>query len=147
MRRILSAVLSSVLMAGTAVAVDLPNSASGSFLGGSASSAWRPYTGSEWFPGGNHWRGHHSMAWRERNPDHVFATPGWGGPWSYSPRSYYPVHQPEIAMPYPVAPQGASGLPEPWTQQWYAYCSSRFQSFEPDTGLYTTYSGDKRMCW
>ncbi|MTI16228.1 BA14K family protein [Rhodobacteraceae bacterium RKSG542] len=36
--------------------------------------------------------------------------------------------------------------PKPWTPQWYAYCARKFRSFNADTGLYTTYSGKKRMC-
>lgn len=115
------------------------NGATGAYLGGSASSAW--------YPGGNHWRGHHSTLWRNRDPNHLYTTPGWGGPWFYTPRTYYEPYRPQPVMPAPIEPGIASGPPEPWTAQWYAYCSNRFRSFEPSTGFYTTYSGNRRMCW
>lgn len=38
------------------------------------------------------------------------------------------------------------GSPQPWTRGWYQYCSSKYRSFEPATGYYTTYSGYKRFC-
>ncbi|WP_246479410.1 BA14K family protein [Kaustia mangrovi] len=46
----------------------------------------------------------------------------------------------------PARPSYRYGSPEPWTRDWYAYCSSKYRSFEPDTGYYTTYSGYKRFC-
>lgn len=99
-----------------------------------------------WHEGGNHWRGHHSLDWRDRHPDFTFTTPGWGGPWFYSPRTYYEPDRPAVVMPAPAAPPIVAGAPEAWSAQWYEYCSSRFRSFEPSTGFYTTYSGDRRMC-
>ncbi len=36
--------------------------------------------------------------------------------------------------------------PEPWTPEWYDYCSARYRSFNPDTGYYRTYSGRYRFC-
>lgn len=38
------------------------------------------------------------------------------------------------------------GAPEPWTPEWYDYCSDKYRSFDPETGTYTTYSGKKRFC-
>lgn len=38
------------------------------------------------------------------------------------------------------------GRPEPWTGEWYAYCSAKYRSFNPNTGMYLTYSGRYRMC-
>jgi hypothetical protein len=99
-----------------------------------------------WYQGGNHWRGHHSLYGGAPNPDFTFATPGWGGPWFYSPHTYYEPGRPAVVMPEPVAPLIVAGRPEPWSSQWYAYCASRFRSFEPSTGFYTTYSGDRQMC-
>ncbi|WP_436637335.1 BA14K family protein [Microbaculum sp. FT89] len=43
------------------------------------------------------------------------------------------------------AAQPAGGM-QPWTPAWYQYCSSKYRSFDPNTGYYTTYSGQKRFC-
>jgi hypothetical protein len=120
--------------------------ASAHALGGGAGASAYALGGPTWYPGGNHWRGHHSLRWRDRNPDHVFSTPGWGAPWFYTPRTYYELERPRIIVPEPVEPVVVYGPPAPWTAQWYAYCSDRFRSFEPSTGFYTTYSGARRMC-
>ncbi|WP_417771063.1 BA14K family protein [Stappia sp.] len=48
---------------------------------------------------------------------------------------------------YPNAPRVSAGYaPEPWSREWYAYCADKFRSFEPRTGTYTTYGGEKRFC-
>jgi len=44
-----------------------------------------------------------------------------------------------------VAPSG-SVAPEAWTQDWYNYCSSKYRSFNPSTGYFTTYSGEQKFC-
>jgi hypothetical protein len=54
--------------------------------------------------------------------------------------------RPEVVMPTPVPPLIRSGVPHPYSAQWYAYCAQKYRSFEPGTGLYTTFSGDRRMC-
>jgi hypothetical protein len=36
--------------------------------------------------------------------------------------------------------------PEPWSDEWYDYCSAKYRSFNPDTGRYRTYSGKYRLC-
>lgn len=48
-----------------------------------------------------------------------------------------PVHNPQ-----PVY----SGGPEPWTEEWYNYCQSRYRSFNPNTGMFLAYSGEYKMC-
>lgn len=55
------------------------------------------------------------------------------------------------AAPGPAAalpePQGdASGEPEPGSPEWNEACASKYRSFEPETGLYTSYGGAKRAC-
>ena len=49
-------------------------------------------------------------------------------------------------MPKRLAPLIDYGTPKPYSAQWYAYCAEKFQSFEPGTGRYTTYSGESRVC-
>ncbi len=36
--------------------------------------------------------------------------------------------------------------PEPWSPAWYRYCSSKYRSFNPNTGYFTTYSGYQKFC-
>jgi hypothetical protein len=54
--------------------------------------------------------------------------------------------RPEVIMPSRKSPIFHQGTPDPYTAQWYAYCSGKYVSFEPRTGLYTTFSGRKRLC-
>jgi hypothetical protein len=45
------------------------------------------------------------------------------------------------------APQPSySGALEPWTDEWYDYCEDRYRSFNPETGMFLSYSGEYRMC-
>lgn len=53
---------------------------------------------------------------------------------------------PQVVMPERIAPLIEYGKPTPYSAQWYVYCADRYRSFEPDTGLYTSYSGVKRRC-
>ena len=39
-----------------------------------------------------------------------------------------------------------SAGPEPWSPEWYAYCSAKYRSFNPQTGMFLAYSGEYRMC-
>ena len=54
--------------------------------------------------------------------------------------------RPEIVKPTRVAPLINSGAPVPYTADWYRYCAQNYRSFEPGTGLYTSYSGARRVC-
>ena len=36
--------------------------------------------------------------------------------------------------------------PAAWTPEWYAYCSRKYRSFNPDTGYFRTYSGNYKFC-
>jgi hypothetical protein len=35
---------------------------------------------------------------------------------------------------------------EPWTRGWYAYCSKRYRTFNPETGTYKARGGKNRFC-
>ncbi len=43
------------------------------------------------------------------------------------------------------APAPAYG-PKPWTSEWYAYCSSKYRTFNPRTGYYYYKPGRQRFC-
>ena len=55
--------------------------------------------------------------------------------------------RPEIVAPSPVGPR-THGSPAmlPEGAAFYAYCAEKHPSFDPGTGLYTTYSGRKVPC-
>ena len=56
--------------------------------------------------------------------------------------AYYNCMNQASARP---AAGGGGGL-QPWTQAWYQHCASKYKSFNPQTGYYTAYSGQKRFC-
>lgn len=35
---------------------------------------------------------------------------------------------------------------EPWTREWYRYCSDRYRSFDPQSGTFMGYDGVRRFC-
>ena len=54
---------------------------------------------------------------------------------------YYGYSQPAPAY---VAP--SYGGAEPWTPEWYSYCSQRYRSFDPETGYFLGYDGNYHFC-
>ena len=60
-----------------------------------------------------------------------------------TPRQVYVVPPP----PPPPAYYGpVSFAPPPWTPDWYAYCGSRYRSFNPRTGYFVGYDGYPHFC-
>ncbi|WP_417666419.1 BA14K family protein [Roseibium sp.] len=61
------------------------------------------------------------------------------------------LSQPRYTSPppqayYAPAPQPVYYSPEPWTPEWYQYCSSKYRSFNPRTGYFLAYSGQLKFC-
>jgi len=48
--------------------------------------------------------------------------------------------------PPPVYYAPAAYGPPPWSPDWYAYCASRYRSFNPNTGYFIGYDGVPRFC-
>lgn len=46
---------------------------------------------------------------------------------------------------YREQPVYAEG-PEPWTNEWYEYCSAKYRSFNAETGEFMSYSGEYKFC-
>ncbi|PTW61600.1 BA14K-like protein [Breoghania corrubedonensis] len=99
-----------------------------------------------------HWRGR-DRYWRQRHYrpglSFWFGSGGVGVPYGYygyRPGPYYrgPVYYGRPAVP----PRGYyyRGRPAPGTPDWYAYCASKYKSFNPRTGRYLAYSGKYRRC-
>ena len=100
----------------------------------------------QWYGGGHRWHGHYDWNWGA-DPHHVFAHYGWKQPWVYAPRTLpYREYRPRVVMPEPVQPTIRRGTPAAWTAQWYQYCAGKYRSFDPETGLYTSYSGRRQVC-
>ncbi|MCO4315830.1 BA14K family protein [Phyllobacterium sp. 21LDTY02-6] len=38
------------------------------------------------------------------------------------------------------------GSAEPWSREWYRYCSDRYRSFNPETGTFRGYDGRDYFC-
>jgi hypothetical protein len=47
---------------------------------------------------------------------------------------------------HPVPRYHVYHAPAPWTADWYAYCASKYRSFDPRSGLYLARSGVWRYC-
>jgi hypothetical protein len=55
------------------------------------------------------------------------------------------------ANDYPPAPYGGAAVAyggqfEPWTRDWYQYCSTRYRSFDPQTGTFRGHDGYDHFC-
>lgn len=61
----------------------------------------------------------------------------------YEPAPVYAPGPPVIYDPAPVY----YARPEPWTPEWYAYCDSRYRSFDPRTGYFRGYDGEYHFCY
>jgi len=119
-----------------------------------------------WKERGGHHHNHHRKHRRHKNNDNLGAAvaagviglaagaillgatsrPSYAGP---PPVEYYP-QAPYPQAPYPQAPypgrvHGPVGY-QPWSPAWYQYCSSKYRSFNPSSGTFTTYSGVQKFC-
>lgn len=65
---------------------------------------------------------------------------------------YYEYYEPApvYRAPPPVAYNQAPvyySPPDPWTPEWYAYCSDRYRSFNEETGYFRGYDGNYHFCY
>ncbi|WP_417690817.1 BA14K family protein [Roseibium sp.] len=49
------------------------------------------------------------------------------------------------SAPVPAPGTATMGY-QPWSPAWYRYCSSKYRSFNPNTGTFTTYGGEQKFC-
>jgi hypothetical protein len=67
-----------------------------------------------------------------------------------------PVYREPVPRPHPdrgyliERPQVVYNDPyvgaEPWTRDWFDYCASRYRSFDPRSGTYVGYDGQRHFC-
>lgn len=89
---------------------------------------------------------------RYYEPEPLYGEPVYAEPVYREPVYREPVYRERVYREvrpsrryYAAAPAYAGGL-EPWSQEWYDYCESRYRSFNERTGTYTGYDGVKRFC-
>ena len=54
--------------------------------------------------------------------------------------------RPAPAPAYRARPAQPAGSLEPWTRDWYNWCSNRYRSFNPETGFWRGYDGKTYFC-
>lgn len=57
---------------------------------------------------------------------------------------YRPAYRAPVRV-YRAAPRYYGSL-EPWSREWYRYCSDRYRSFNPETGTFRGYDGRDYFC-
>ncbi|MGF0538701.1 BA14K family protein [Agrobacterium sp. ES01] len=72
-------------------------------------------------------------------PGPIYVEPDFPPP---PPRAYRPA--PVYANEYPSA--SYRGDLEPWSPEWYRYCSDRYRSFNPRSGTFIGYDGRSHFC-
>jgi hypothetical protein len=63
-------------------------------------------------------------------PQQVYVGPG-------GPAQSYGVRAPVVVY---------DDRPAPWTREWYAYCTSKYRSFDPPSGTFQPYHGPRQLC-
>jgi hypothetical protein len=109
------------------------------------------------------WRHHHSRYHGSHHGDAVVAGIAGlaagaliGSALSRPAPSYYEYDEPRyivrrrvVVRPAPIrdyGPVSYAGALEPWTRDWYEYCSDRYRTFNARTGTFTGYDGQQHFC-
>jgi hypothetical protein len=59
--------------------------------------------------------------------------------------AFVPRHR-TVVTRYETAPVAIGVRPVAGSDEWIAYCSAKYRSFDPDTGTYVTYAGEQVPC-
>lgn len=112
------------------------------------------YDRGRYYDGPRNWRGprryHDGRYWRQAdNGWYVYNDGAWiaAGALGLAAGALLgaTITQQQPAIVQSGAPATATGIP-PWTPAWYSYCSRKFKSFNPETGLYLGYDGKYHYC-
>lgn len=63
------------------------------------------------------------------------------------PAPVYVQPAPVYVQPAPVYVQPVPVVYQAWTPEWYSYCQTKYQSFDRRTGMFVTYTGERRLCY
>jgi len=97
----------------------------------------RYYNGRYWRPAHNGWYVYNEGAWV------AAAALGLAAGAALGAAAAAPSAPPVVVQQ--GAPVTRTGIP-PWTPAWYTYCSRKYKSFNPETGLYLGYDGKYHYC-
>lgn len=59
--------------------------------------------------------------------------------------NYYRKPRPRPVREYPETVYYGGSF-EPWSRDWYEYCSDRYRSFDPQSGTFMGYDGREHFC-
>ena len=59
---------------------------------------------------------------------------------------YVPRQRATVVTRYESAPVAVGVRPVAGSDEWIEYCSAKYRSFDPDTGMYVTYQGETLPC-
>ena len=76
----------------------------------------------------------------------VYADPAYREPIYREYREPVRVYREVRPRPARVYEPVYAGSLEPWSPEWYDYCESRYRSFNPRTGTFTGYDGERYFC-
>ena len=84
------------------------------------------------------------LASQPSRPERVYIDPPY--PPVYPTYQSYTVYEaPRYQYRRPVYSYSYGGL-EPWTPSWYRACSQRYRSFDPSSGTFVGYDGQRHFC-
>lgn len=84
------------------------------------------------------------------NPRVIYREPDYEPDYYEPDADYYPerprVTRPPVRNPKVVYYRDQDVSYEPWSREWFNYCSNRYRSFNVDTGTYRGYDGRDHFC-
>lgn len=84
------------------------------------------------YRGSGRGRGQYTYNWNRPNP-------AWNGFWGGVLGGWVA----QALRPGRDAPEAEL---EPWSKAWFVYCSNRYRSFDPPTGTYLGFDGERKFC-
>ncbi len=76
----------------------------------------------------------------------AYREPVYADPYRYPRRNNYYANDGYADDGYYGEPVYVRRSLEPWSRQWYRYCSNRYRSFDPGSGTFVGYDGREHFC-